>query len=149
LATESPEIEIPPVKKGIAIISQTTKSPARFAQFAQAIAGRFTGKVPEIRIVDTTCPETGRRYQAAEELASSVDVIFVVGSRSSANRASGLPTHHIESAGEIEVEWLKEGGRFGVTAGASTPDGVIEAVIRRLREFERMKKGQGIGGKYG
>jgi len=157
MATESPDIQIPTGKKGIAIIAQTTKSPARFAEFAQAIAGRFAGKVPEIRIVDTTCPETGRRYQAAEELASSVDVIFVVGSRSSANtrrlaetcRASGLPTHHIESADEIEAVWLNEGDRFGVTAGASTPDGVIEAVVQRLREIERMKEDQDTGGKYG
>jgi len=148
MATESPDIQIPTGKKGLAIIAQTTKSPARFAEFAQAIAGRFVGKVPEIRIVDTTCPETGRRYQAAEELASSVDAIFVVGSRSSANTRrlaetcceSGLPTYHIESADEIDPDWLAVGDRFGVTAGASTPDGVIAAVAQRLREIERIKK---------
>jgi len=44
-----------------------------------------------------------------------------------------VPTHHIESAKEIEDEWLAAGKRLGVTAGASTPDDVIEDVVRRLR----------------
>jgi 4-hydroxy-3-methylbut-2-enyl diphosphate reductase len=66
--------------------------------------------------------------------------LVVVGSRSSANtrklaetcRATGVPTYSIESAREIEEAWLEPGRRFGVTAGASTPDDVIEDVVRRL-----------------
>ncbi len=141
IATQSPDVEIPIGEKGIAVISQTTKSPAMFAQFVQELVRRYTGRVPEMRIVDTTCPETGRRYQAAAELAAGVDALLVVGSRSSANtrklaetcRATGVPTHHIESAKEIDDEWLAAGKRLGVTAGASTPDDVIEDVVRRLR----------------
>jgi len=140
IATQSPETDVPPGPRGVAIISQTTKSPEMFAQFAQALARRLSGRVPEIRVVDTTCPETGRRYQAAEELAKSVDALFVVGSRGSANtrklaetcRATGVRTHSIESADEIEDSWFGEEERLGVTAGASTPDDVIEAVVRRL-----------------
>jgi (E)-4-hydroxy-3-methyl-but-2-enyl pyrophosphate reductase len=131
---------VPEGKSGVAVIAQTTKNPVRFAEFAQAIVERFTARVPEIRIVDTTCPETGRRYQAARELATAVDVLVVVGSRTSANtrkltetcRDTGVPTHHIETASEIEHEWLTGSRTFGVTAGASTPDEVIERVVRRL-----------------
>ena len=143
IATSTPEIQIPERAGGIAIIAQTTKSPALYAEFTQAIARQFTGRVPEIRIVDTTCPETGRRYQSAKELAERVDLILVVGSRSSANtrklaetcRATGKPTHHIESSGEIEEAWLQDGCRIGVSAGASTPDAVIEDVVNRLERF--------------
>ncbi len=152
IATQSPDVEIPSGQKGIAIISQTTKSPALFAEFAQAMVKRFTGRVPEIRIVDTTCPETGRRYQAAEELAEGVDVLVVVGSRSSANtrklaetcRGTGVPTKHIESAQEIEDGWFDRWNRFGVTAGASTPDDVIDDVVRRLarEKSERTQRRQ-------
>ena len=142
IATQSPDVEIPIGEKGIAVIAQTTKNPVRFAQFAQAIVKRFTAGVPEIRVIDTTCPETGRRYQAARDLAEEVDALFVVGSRTSANtrkltetcRATGVPTYHIESASEIERGWLNEGARFGVTAGASTPDVVIDNVVRRLQQ---------------
>jgi 4-hydroxy-3-methylbut-2-enyl diphosphate reductase len=140
IATQSPEIDVPAGPRGVAVISQTTKSPEMFAQFAQALARRLAGRVPEIRVVDTTCPETARRYEAAEELAKSVDVLFVVGSRGSANTrklaetccTTGVRTHSIESADEIEDSWFREGERLGVTAGASTPDEVIEEVVRRL-----------------
>lgn len=143
MATQSPAVHISPDTGGIAVIAQTTKSPALFSDFSQAIVRQFTGKVQEIRIVDTTCPETGRRYQSAENLAESVDTLLVVGSRSSANtrklaetcRATGKPTHHIESADEIVEEWLRPGCRFGVTAGASTPDSVIGDVVSKLERF--------------
>jgi 4-hydroxy-3-methylbut-2-enyl diphosphate reductase len=144
LATHAPEVDVPiPTNaKGIAIIAQTTKHPALFAEFVQALTKRYTVRVPEIRIVDTTCPETGRRYQAARELAGDVDVMVVVGSRSSANtrklaetcRATGRPTYHIESASEIDEAWFSHAKRFGVTAGASTPDDLIDAVVERLEK---------------
>lgn len=145
MATQTPEISIPSEVKGIAIIAQTTKNPRLFAEFAQQIAKDFTGKVPEIRIIDTTCPETGRRYQAAQELAREVDALLVVGNRSSANtrklvevgRTTGVPTHHIESAEEIDWALLTGDQRIGVTAGASTPDEVIEKVVLQLQSYDR------------
>jgi len=141
VATQTPDITVPAEAKGIAIIAQTTKNPTLFGEFAQQIAKRYTGEVPEIRIVDTTCPETGRRYQAAKELARQVKALIVVGSRSSANtrklaetcRATGAPTYHIETASEIEEDWLAGIDCFGVTAGASTPDDIIEEVVQRLQ----------------
>jgi len=110
VATQSPDVSVPKDNVGLAVIAQTTKNPVRFAEFAQAIVERFTASAGEIRIVDTTCPETGRRYQAARDLAAGVDVLIVVGSRTSANtrkltetcRATGVTTHHIESADEDE-----------------------------------------------
>jgi len=150
VATQTPEIEIPQGRAGIALIAQTTKNSERFAQFAQAVAKKFTGRVPEIRIIDTTCPETGRRYQAALAVAREADLLLVVGSRSSANtrklaetgRETGVPTYHIESAEEIDEAWLTPDARVGVTAGASTPDAVIEEVIARLQAYDTtMRKG--------
>jgi len=140
VATQSADVEVPDGPSGIAVISQTTKNPDRFAEFAESLVKRFAGRVPEIRIVDTTCPETGRRYQAAQTLATAVDVLFVVGSRTSANtrklvetcRGTGVPAHHIEAADEIVDEWLAGCEQIGVTAGASTPDALIEEVVARL-----------------
>ncbi len=142
IATQSPDVEIPIGRRGIALIAQTTKNPTRFAAFAQTVVRRAAGTAPEIRIIDTTCPETGRRYEAAKRLAEAVDALLVVGSRTSANtrklaetcRETGLPTYPIESADEIDERWWQGTERFGVTAGASTPDDVINAVVRRLEE---------------
>jgi len=143
IATQTPQISVPSGVNRVAIIAQTTKSPRLFAEFAQTIAGKFTGKVMEIRIIDTTCPATGRLYQAARQLADEVSLLLVVGNRSSANtrklaetgRRTGIPTYHIESAGEIKEEWLVGRDRFGVTAGASTPDEVIKQVVLRLQTY--------------
>ncbi|HUT87032.1 MAG TPA: 4-hydroxy-3-methylbut-2-enyl diphosphate reductase [Candidatus Heimdallarchaeota archaeon] len=157
VATQTPDITVPAEAKGIAIIAQTTKNPTQFGEFVQQIAKRYTGKVPEIRIVDTTCPETGRRYQAAKELAKRVEALIVVGSRSSANtrklaktcRVTGAPTYHIETASEIEEDWLAGIDCFGVTAGASTPDDIIEEVVQRLQgsnEGSLTKGGMEIAG---
>ena len=153
-ATQSPDVEVPIGERGIALIAQTTKNPTRFAEFAQTLVRRFTGAAQEIRIIDTTCPETGRRYQAAKELAETVEALIVVGSRTSANtrklaetcRETGVPTYHIESAEEIDDAWLDGLGRIGVTAGASTPDDVINAVVGRLQTPELVKESGGRRG---
>lgn len=136
--------DTPPARRGrLAIVSQTTKEREAFWEFVQAVVGRNRSTLRELQVVDTTCPETGRRYRAAQDLARRVEAIFVVGSRNSANtrrlaevvRATGVPTHFIESEEEISQELLAGINRVGVTAGASTPDEAVQAVIARLREW--------------
>ena len=133
--------EIPAERLGI--ISQTTKDRAGFWKFVRDVIARFGPELKDLRVVDTTCPETGKRYQAAVELAKRVEAIFVVGSRNSANtrklaetcRNTGVATYFIESAEEIDPKWVAGLTRVGITAGASTPDEVIEQVIARLQEL--------------
>jgi len=124
----------------LAVISQTTKDREAFWGFVRDVIARFHPLLGDLRVVDTTCPETGRRYQAALELAAHVQAILVVGSRNSANtrklaetcRKTGVATYFIESAEEIDPAWVAGLSRVGVTAGASTPDEVIDQVIARL-----------------
>ncbi|RLE30386.1 4-hydroxy-3-methylbut-2-enyl diphosphate reductase [Candidatus Acetothermia bacterium] len=142
-ATLSPEDlpEIDPRK--LAIVSQTTKDREAFWGFVRQVVSRYQAALSDLRVIDTTCPETGRRYQAAVELAQRVQAIFVVGSRNSANtrklaetcQGTGVRTYFIESAEEIDPRWLSGLSRVGVTAGASTPDEVIEQVIQRLSQI--------------
>jgi (E)-4-hydroxy-3-methyl-but-2-enyl pyrophosphate reductase len=141
MATVVSELKIPPGEGGIGLLAQTTKPAERFWDFVQQIKERHEGSGVSIDCSDTTCPETGRRYRSAVALARHADVLVVVGSRMSANtctlvevcRKTGLPTYHIESAEEIEVEWVREINRCGVTAGASTPDADVEEVTSRLK----------------
>jgi 4-hydroxy-3-methylbut-2-enyl diphosphate reductase len=73
-------------------------------------------------------------------LAAEVELMIVVGGRESANtrhlavvsRECGVETYHIETAEEIETAWLQGKERVGVTAGASTPDFIIDEVVARL-----------------
>lgn len=142
-ATLSPG-DLPPLRnRKLGIVSQTTKGRESFWEFVQQVIHRLHPRIQDLRVVDTTCPETTRRYEAALELAKRVDAIFVVGSRNSANtrklaetcRATGIPTHFIESASEIDPSWIVGVSRVGVTAGASTPDELVQEVVSHLREL--------------
>ncbi len=129
----------------LGILSQTTQSPASFAQFVGELIDTTLVEVDELRIVNTICTATRRRYAAARRLASRVDLMLVVGGRDSANtrrlaeicRSSGVETHHIEAAGEIDPSWLGGRRRIGVTAGASTPDQAVDEVVFRLEERDQ------------
>ncbi|MGQ9734512.1 MAG: 4-hydroxy-3-methylbut-2-enyl diphosphate reductase [Candidatus Bipolaricaulia bacterium] len=127
----------------VALLSQTTKGSELFAQFVGRFLEYHLLELEELRIINTTCPETGRRYEAAKELSRWAEVVLVVGGRNSANTRRlaetcarmGVETHLIEDSSEIEQEWLIARERVGLTAGASTPDSAIAAVIRRLEEL--------------
>jgi 4-hydroxy-3-methylbut-2-enyl diphosphate reductase len=127
----------------LAIISQTTQGPERFALFVSNLMQKRVGEISELRVVNTLCDVTSSQQAAARELAQEVDLILVVGGRSSANtrhllkvcREEGATAHQIESAEELRAEWLQGCQRLGVTAGASTPDSAVETVVRRVQEI--------------
>ena len=127
----------------IGVLSQTTETEGHFAEFVRALLERRMDRISELRVINTLCNATTNQQAAAQELAHQVDLMFVIGGRESANtrhlaevaREEGVETHQVESAGEIRPEWLAGHERVGVTAGASTPDDAIDAVVTRLREL--------------
>ena len=127
----------------LAVLSQTTQTESRFASFVGHLLQHRLAQIRELRVINTLCNATTSQQAAAQELARQVDLVIVVGGRESANtrhlaevaREEGVETHQIESAAEIEAEWLEGRQRVGVTAGASTPDEAIDAVVARLREL--------------
>ena len=96
--------------------------------------------VAALLVKNTICFATRQRQEAAAALADEVDAIVVIGGRNSSNTsrladicAAACPcTHHIESPDEIDPAWLAGCGAVGVTAGASTPEGQIDAVAAFL-----------------
>ncbi|MCH8994342.1 MAG: 4-hydroxy-3-methylbut-2-enyl diphosphate reductase [Chloroflexi bacterium] len=127
----------------IGVLSQTTETEAHFAEFVRALLERRMDRISEMRVINTLCNATTSQQAAAQELAHQVDLMVVIGGRESANthhlaevaREEGVETYQVESAAEIERGWLAGHERVGVTAGASTPDDAIEAVVARLREL--------------
>ena len=119
-----------------ALVSQSTKPEEEFREMAEALLARF----PDSTIHDTVCGATRARLDALEALAAACDAIVVVGSRTSANtrnlaeRAAALrPAFSVSGPGEIDPADFAGFQVVGVTAGASTPDSAIEAVVSRLR----------------
>jgi len=127
----------------LAVISQTTQSPERFAEFLSRLMQEHIGKISELRVINTLCDVTSSQQAAARELAQEVDLVLVVGGRSSANtrhlldvcKEEGSVAYHVEGPDDLMAEWLTGCERVGVTAGASTPDSAVEAVVRRVQRL--------------
>ncbi|RCW51458.1 bifunctional 4-hydroxy-3-methylbut-2-enyl diphosphate reductase/30S ribosomal protein S1 [Halanaerobium sp. MA284_MarDTE_T2] len=132
------------LKKRVGFIAQTTKSPESFKNIISSVII----KIKELKVFNTICNTTEIRQRSASDLAQKVDIMFVIGGRNSANTnrlaeicsATGTPTYHIETAGEINFNWLKGKNKVGITAGASTPDWLIREVIQLMSEEKEEKK---------
>src|SRR5680860_695951 len=120
----------------VGVVVQTTQPRTRLS----ALVAELALRTRELLVCNTICNATHRRQRAAVETAESVDLVLVIGGRNSGNttRLSELcaevqpKTYHIESAEEIQDEWLEDVASVGVTAGASTPADQIGAVLARL-----------------
>jgi 4-hydroxy-3-methylbut-2-enyl diphosphate reductase len=132
---------LPPFDGKLAMTSQTTARVSDFVEMEAAAKEKF----PQIEIFNTICNATNQRQAAIMDLAPRVDMMLVVGSESSANskrlaqisRAICGLAYLINSADDIEPRWFnnssKEINVVGLSAGASTPDFLIEGAINRLK----------------
>ena len=125
--------------KRVGIVSQTTQTPERFGD----VVGRIAEKAAEVVAYNTICYATHDRQTAARNLAPQVQAMFVVGGRNSANtnrlveicQDAGVPTYHIETAAEIDSGAVAGMTCVGLTAGASTPQWIIDQVRNRLEQL--------------
>ena len=120
----------------IYIVSQTTQSPKNFEEIVNEIS-----KISQVKVFNTICRATFDRQTAAEKLAKEVDVMIVIGGKNSGNTtrlyqicSNITKTYHIENVDEIEKSWFDNVKEVGITAGASTPDWIIENIKRRIKE---------------
>ena len=129
-SNEVSDLKIPSDEKVI-LLSQTTYSPVEFNKIANIIEEKYQNS----KIMNTICPATKERQDALIKLCPIVDGIVVVGGKNSANTKRLLQTALkycknailIERAEEIPSEFLSL-NTVGITAGASTPDSVIQEV---------------------
>ncbi len=123
----------------LAYVTQTTLSVDDAAALTNALRERFPAIVGPKK--DDICYATQNRQDAVKFMTPQVDVVFVVGSRNSSNsnrlrevaELRGVPAYLVDNAEGIDPAWLEGRRRIGVTAGASAPEVLVEAVIERLR----------------
>ena len=97
----------------------------------------------EVRFVDTICHPTKQRQQSLEELCAQCDTIVVIGGRNSNNTRQladtatrlGRTVFQVEGADELQPAWFRRSENVGVTAGTSTLDETVRAVMDRLQEI--------------
>ncbi len=143
VVANSTEAALLPNYPKLAIIAQTTLDLETFEKVVEVLKS----KTEDLKINNTICKATRVRQESAFEIAKGVDLMIVIGSYTSANtnklvgicQRAGSPTYQIEHAGELDPLWFNNAKRVGVTAGASTPDWIIEEVIKRMTELNEEK----------
>jgi (E)-4-hydroxy-3-methyl-but-2-enyl pyrophosphate reductase len=119
----------------IAIISQTTQK----RDLVKVITKRLKEKYPKmVKSFDTLCDTTNNRQKEIKIIAKKSDAVIVIGSSGSANsthlweiaKKINPKSYFIERAGDIKKSWLKDAGKIGISAGASTPPWIIEEVCK-------------------
>ena len=132
--------KLPPDGK-LGIVCQTTQSPEHLGRMLGAI-GRC--RFRELKVINTLCREAIKRQESAVELCKRVDIMFVLGGLHSANtrRLADLckkhneATFHLQNWNELDKNVLFGKNVAGVTAGASTPNWIIDEFVKRLEAFD-------------
>ncbi|MBQ6808009.1 MAG: bifunctional 4-hydroxy-3-methylbut-2-enyl diphosphate reductase/30S ribosomal protein S1 [Firmicutes bacterium] len=130
---------LPPRPK-IALLSQTTQREDVFAACVEALRP-LAG---ELLVENTICHHTANLQEATAALAAQVDAMVVIGGRNSSNtkklalisREMGAEVFYIETPDEVDIDIVRRHRRIGITAGASTPEHIIEEVVTRMTELE-------------
>ena len=125
----------------LAFVTQTTLSMDDTAEVIDALRLRFPEIVGPKK--EDICYATQNRQDAVKKLTKDCDVILVVGSQNSSNSTRlmeisqkvGVPSYLIDSAAEIQRDWIDGKKQIGVTAGASAPEVLVEEVIKKLEEW--------------
>ena len=136
---EKKELDTLPLKNKVALVSQTTKKPADFLKIVNALI--LTHK--EVRVFNTICNATFENQDAAAELARRADVMIVIGGRHSSNskmlqsisQQQCEESYLIENETELDANWFTDKNLCGISAGASTPDWIIQNVVNKIQEL--------------
>jgi len=123
----------------VGIVAQTTQN----EEFFKEVVGEIALWVKEVKVINTICNATSLRQESVKKLASQVDVMIIIGGKNSGNtrrlyhisKELNPKTYHIETAEELKPEWFANAKRVGISAGASTPDWIIEEVKNRIKEI--------------
>jgi 4-hydroxy-3-methylbut-2-enyl diphosphate reductase len=136
----------------LAYTTQTTLSMDDTAAVIKALRARFPAIVGPKK--DDICYATQNRQNAVKRLADACDVVLVVGSPNSSNsnrlreiaEALSTPAYLVDSVADLDPSWLQGKTRVGVTAGASAPEVLVQALVGRLQSWgaERVRETDGI-----
>ena len=121
----------------VVVLTQTTLSVGDTAQAVERISNRFANAL----LRNDICYATTNRQDATMKLARIVDLVLVIGAQNSSNcnrlrevaEAQGVPAYLVNGPDDLDSQWLEGVSRVGITSGASTPEVLLDEVIRRLK----------------
>ncbi|MBV8584075.1 MAG: 4-hydroxy-3-methylbut-2-enyl diphosphate reductase, partial [Candidatus Eremiobacteraeota bacterium] len=133
------DVEKLPRSSRVGVVVQSTWSGVGFTEIVQALASKYY----EVRAVNTICTDTHNRQSEALRLAADVEVMVVVGGKTSANtkhlaelsESHGARSYHIEGPDELQADWFAGVKVAGLMSGASTPGWLVDRVEARMEEL--------------
>jgi 4-hydroxy-3-methylbut-2-enyl diphosphate reductase len=139
IADESDLYKLPGNAK-LGVVCQTTQSPEHFGKM---LGTMVRGGFSELKVINTLCKEAIKRQESAVQLCKQVDLMFVLGGLESANtrrlaelcKKVNSQTFHLQNWNELDKSVLAGKNNAGVTAGASTPDWIIDEFVNNLRNL--------------
>lgn len=130
------EIDALKLREKVATVAQTTRKIEEYQQ----IIGKLMAKHKEVRVFNTICNATFDNQDAVRDLAQKADVMIVIGGKNSSNtkqlhsiaKEYCHDSYHIESQDDLDPKWFADKEFCGISAGASTPDWIIDDVIAKI-----------------
>jgi 4-hydroxy-3-methylbut-2-enyl diphosphate reductase len=128
------------LKEKIALIAQTTRKISQFLEISNFLIETHK----EVRVFNTICNATFDNQDAAKDLAMKSDIMIIIGGKNSSNtkqlynisKEICKDSYLIEDENELEENWFKDKNHCGVTAGASTPEWLIQKIIDKIKTLK-------------
>ena len=125
----------------IGVVSQSTQ----MIENVQEIINTLMTRIVDIRFINTICYPTKRNHEQIKSLANNSDLMIIIGSFTSANskrltelsKQRNKNTYQVTCAQDLDENWFKSVNSVGISAGASTPDYLIEGVANKIKEFNK------------
>lgn len=123
----------------VAVVSQTTKKPKEYLKIVDCLVA----KCKETRVFNTICNATFENQEAVKKLSLESGVMVIVGGKNSSNtkqlynisKENCKDSYLVENEKELQKEWFEGKNMCGISAGASTPEWIIEKIIAKIKEY--------------
>ena len=137
VVTSTDDLEDLKLKDRIALVAQTTRKVEEYLQIANYLIPRHK----EVRVFNTICNATFENQDAVRKLAKKADVMVIIGGKNSSNtkqlysiaKEYCSDSYHIEDEKDIDMSWFDSKQLCGISAGASTPDWIIQKVVTAIQ----------------
>ena len=138
VVTSPKELEDIKLGERVALVAQTTRKVEDYLEVASYLIPRHK----EVRVFNTICNATFENQEAARKIAKQADVMIVIGGKNSSNTKQLFSiahdnckdSYHIEDENDIDYSWFKDKEFCGISAGASTPDWIIQNVVDAIEK---------------
>ncbi|MBW6488710.1 4-hydroxy-3-methylbut-2-enyl diphosphate reductase [Sulfurimonas sp.] len=138
VVTSPLELEDLKLKEKIALVAQTTRKVEDYLEIANYLIPRYK----EVRVFNTICNATFENQEAVRKISKKADVMIIIGGKNSSNTKQLFSishdnckdSYHIEDENDLDCSWFKSKEFCGISAGASTPDWIIQNVVNAIQK---------------